>query len=172
MSEGYTNSPTTGLLQVTKLAADGGKISHKLDITQQREEPKEYRKIDVISQDSDDSTDLSGDEINSDDSYTEDDYDNDSSDSQEQEDVNNSPLSGGKGVIIDSDNESTTSSVSTTEILGRDPLFLVLSEFLMDDEGNNIVHILQKINKNLSKIAKSLDKESNHKPRKSKHSDK
>lgn len=68
------------------------------------------------------------------------------------------------------DNESTTSSVSTTEILGRDPLFLVLSEFLMDEEGNNIVHILGKINKNLSRLAKALEEgtSNRHKDRKEK----
>lgn len=55
-------------------------------------------------------------------------------------------------------NSDTASTVSTTEILGRDPLFLVLSEFLMDEEGNNIVHVLSSINKNLSKLVKALDK--------------
>jgi hypothetical protein len=71
-------------------------------------------------------------------------------------------LSGGKHDI---DNEST-SSVSTTEILSRDPLFLVLSEFLMDEAtGNNIVHVgnglvqvLNKINSKLGRIADALEK--------------
>lgn len=60
----------------------------------------------------------------------------------------------------------TSSSVSTTEILSRDPLFLVLSEFLMDEQtGNNIVHIggglvevLNKINSKLGRIADALEK--------------
>lgn len=72
-------------------------------------------------------------------------------------------LSGGK--TKSSDTESV-SSVSTTEILSKDPLFLVLSEFLMDDEtgsnivhvGNDIVKVLSKINSKLGRIADSLEK--------------
>lgn len=71
-------------------------------------------------------------------------------------------LDGGKR---SSDTESL-SSVSTTEILSKDPLFLVLSEFLMDDEtgsnivhiGNDIVKVLSKINSKLGRIADSLEK--------------
>jgi hypothetical protein len=70
---------------------------------------------------------------------------------------------GGNSTDIDA-----SSTVSTTELLGKDPLFLVLSEFLMDEEGNNIVHALQKVNKNLSKIVKLLEKKkSSHTTRKS-----
>jgi hypothetical protein len=91
----------------------------------------------------------------------------------------------GSGIDTDSDDESTTSSVSgilvggkeksdtdsvssvsTTEILSKDPLFLVLSEFLMDAEtgdnivnvGNNIVKVLSKINSKLGRIADVLEK--------------
>jgi hypothetical protein len=68
------------------------------------------------------------------------------------------------------DASDTSSTVSTTELLGRDPLFLVLSEFFMDEEGNNIIHVLQKINKNLSKLAKmhegKRDKKSSHNKKK------
>lgn len=63
------------------------------------------------------------------------------------------------------DNESV-SSMSTTDLLSKDPLFLVLSEFLMDDEtgdnivnvGNNIVKVLSKINSKLGRIADVLEK--------------
>jgi hypothetical protein len=80
-------------------------------------------------------------------------------------------LKGGKG--RSSDTESV-SSVSTTEILSKDPLFLVLSQFLMDDEtgsnivhvGNDIVKVLSKINSKLGRIADSLEKK--HKKDKSK----
>jgi hypothetical protein len=81
-------------------------------------------------------------------------------------------LKGGKG--RSSDTESV-SSVSTTEILSKDPLFLVLSQFLMDDEtgsnivhvGNDIVKVLSKINSKLGRIADSLEKK--HKKDKSKN---
>lgn len=59
----------------------------------------------------------------------------------------------------------TTSSVSTTDILSRDPLFLVLSEFLMDEStgnniihvGNNLVNVLNKINSKLGRIADAIE---------------
>lgn len=71
-------------------------------------------------------------------------------------------LVGGKR---NSDTDSV-SSVSTTEILSKDPLFLVLSEFLMDNEtgdnfvnvGNSIVTVLSKINSKLGRIADVLEK--------------
>jgi hypothetical protein len=76
------------------------------------------------------------------------------------------PLVGGKK---NSDTDSL-SSVSTTEILSKDPLFLVLSEFLMDNEtgdnivsvGNNIVTVLSKINSKLGRIADILEKKHKH----------
>jgi hypothetical protein len=104
-----------------------------------------------------------GDTIDTDadtDADDEDDSDADADvDDEEEEDAEDDSdaadmVGGGSG--SDSDAE-TSSTVSTAEILGRDPLFLVLSEFLMDDEGNNIVHILSKINKNLSKLTKALE---------------
>ena len=83
------------------------------------------------------------------------------------EENNGDIQSGGKKAII-SDTESV-SSVSTTEILSKDPLFLVLSEFLMDDEtgsnivhvGNDIVKVLSKINSKLGRIADVLEKKQN-----------
>lgn len=167
---------TAGYVQVTKLGADGAKLPQKLDITQEVDEPR-LESIEVVSTDGSDSeVSLSGDESDSsnDDWEAEDseeqDYEEESEDegeedenedltSQEEpvEDGNTHFIGGGHKSGSDSDTEST-SSVSTTELLGRDPLFLVLSEFLMDEEGNNIVHVMQKINKNLSKIAKALEK--------------
>lgn len=77
-----------------------------------------------------------------------------------------------------SDTESV-SSVSTTEILSKDPLFLVLSEFLMDDEtgrnivhvGNDIVKVLSKINSKLGRIADSLEKKQKKDKSKNRHKD-
>jgi hypothetical protein len=51
----------------------------------------------------------------------------------------------------------SASSVSTTELLGRDPLFLVLSQFLMNDvTGNNLVHVLEGISDKLSAVVDSI----------------
>ena len=57
----------------------------------------------------------------------------------------------------ESDSESSSGSDSTVDCLSRDPLFLVLSQYLANSKGN-IVDILCKINKNLKRIADSLDK--------------
>jgi hypothetical protein len=57
----------------------------------------------------------------------------------------------------DGDNSDSVSSVSTTELLGRDPLFLVLSQFLMNDAtGNNLVHVLEGISDKLSAVVDSI----------------
>lgn len=56
----------------------------------------------------------------------------------------------------DSETESQSSS-STIECLSRDPLFLVLSNFMSTDKGN-ITHALFKINKSLKKIITLLEK--------------
>lgn len=58
-----------------------------------------------------------------------------------------------------SDASESNSSVSTTELLGRDPLYLVLSSFLSNEEGENIVDVLNKINRNLAKLVAVLDKD-------------
>jgi hypothetical protein len=50
------------------------------------------------------------------------------------------------------------STVSTAEILAKDPLFLVLSEFFMDEKGNTIVHTLSKVAKNIEKLDASVEK--------------
>lgn len=56
-----------------------------------------------------------------------------------------------------SEDGDTASSVSTTELLGRDPLFLVLSQFLMNDvTGNNLVHVLEGISDKLSSVVDSI----------------
>lgn len=89
---------------------------------------------------------------------------------------NNVVHQGGKGVSYDTE---SVSSVSTTEILSKDPLFLVLSEFLMDDEngsnivhvGNDIVKVLSKINSKLGRIADSLEKKQKKDKSKSRHTD-
>jgi hypothetical protein len=127
-------------------------------------------------------------EYTDDDEYTDnEDADNEYTDNDDEDDedsstvtdlsvdvpkTKNDVLEGGKG--RSSDTESV-SSVSTTEILSKDPLFLVLSQFLMDDEtgsnivhvGNDIVKVLSKINSKLGRIADSLEKK--HKKDKSKN---
>lgn len=58
-----------------------------------------------------------------------------------------------------SDNESAkiTGGNRVTEMLSADPLFLVLSEYLIDKKnGDNIVSVLNKINNNLSKLLQFL----------------
>lgn len=68
----------------------------------------------------------------------------------ESTDGESEPMQGGA-------KEDDTSSISTADILSKDPLFLVLSEFLMDDEGTNIVTMLGRINKNLKSIKSLLE---------------
>lgn len=90
--------------------------------------------------------------------------------------VNNKDIHNLDGGKRTSDTESL-SSVSTTEILSKDPLFLVLSEFLMDDEtgsnivhiGNDIVKVLSKINSKLGRIADSLEKKQKKDKMKKRH---
>jgi vacuolar-type H+-ATPase subunit I/STV1 len=53
------------------------------------------------------------------------------------------------------DDDEDTASVDTVTMLGKDPLFLVLSKFLMNENGN-IVDILEKINKNLENLANMI----------------
>lgn len=58
----------------------------------------------------------------------------------------------------DSDSQiSDTETDSTVDCLSRDPLFLVLSQYLANSKGN-MVDMLCKINKNLKRIADSLEK--------------
>lgn len=52
---------------------------------------------------------------------------------------------------------SSQSSTSTIDCLSRDPLFLVLSQYLSNDSGN-IVDVLCKINKNLKRLVKAFEK--------------
>jgi hypothetical protein len=58
------------------------------------------------------------------------------------------------------DSDETKSTSSTVECLSRDPLFLVLSNFLMatDAKKGSITDALFSINKSLKKIAKLLEK--------------
>jgi hypothetical protein len=54
----------------------------------------------------------------------------------------------------------SVSSDDTVQKLSHDPLFLVLSHFLMSEKGDNIVTVLEKINDNLTSINKHLQKAS------------
>lgn len=57
----------------------------------------------------------------------------------------------------DSNSEDDKSETSTIDALSKDPLFLVLSEYLSNDKGN-IVDALFKINKSLKQIIKLMKK--------------
>jgi hypothetical protein len=52
----------------------------------------------------------------------------------------------------DDDKASTVSTSSTIQMLGGDPLFLVLSEYLVNKKGDNIVTVLDKLNDNIEKL--------------------
>lgn len=54
---------------------------------------------------------------------------------------------------------SSVSSSSTTRMLSSDPLFLVLYQYLVNNKGENIVTVLDKINNNLSKLVKILSED-------------
>lgn len=56
-----------------------------------------------------------------------------------------------------SSSSSVASSTSTTRMLSSDPLFLVLYQYLVNNKGENIVTVLDKINKNLKKLVTLLD---------------
>ena len=58
---------------------------------------------------------------------------------------------------VASEEDSDSDSLDTVECLSRDPLFLVLSQFLSNSDGN-IVDALSNINKNLKKIVKLMSK--------------
>lgn len=67
------------------------------------------------------------------------------------------PQKGGDEDELDS-MDGGASTVSTAEILAKDPLFLVLSEFFMDEKGNTIVHTLSKVAKNIEKLNAGVEK--------------
>lgn len=72
--------------------------------------------------------------------------------------------------LIGGASDDDTSSISTADILSKDPLFLVLSEFLMDEEGTNIVTMLGRINKSLKALKVLLENQSkSEKKKKNKH---
>lgn len=167
-------------MTVKVIKVDGGNKQENATNVAEQDNNIQFRKIDVVEvSDSesendvvanqnnanvvseDDNTDTDSEEYDEDDSEEEDDSEDEDSEDEEDDDEDTEEttedgglneeelLNGGAG-------SDTVSSVSTTEILGKYPLFLVLTEFLMDDEGNNIVHVLHNINKNLAKIAKRL----------------
>lgn len=162
---------------VTKLGTDGEKMSQKLDITTSEvEEPKMWKKIDVESMDGDgsgsESDDVWNGESSEDDSDSDSDSDNNSAVSAVSDEIPPVHNGGNKSSKeVDMSDTESSSSISTTDLLGRDPLFLVLSELLLDEEGNNLVHVLTKINKNLSKIAKALTPHQKHEKKVSKKND-
>lgn len=186
-------------MTVKVIKVDGGSKQDNVnvsDISSDDIDNMKFRKIDVVEvSDSDNEVELqnsqidnnSNDDSDSDDDSNEseeEDYDDESDDessesgddSDAEDPDTNAPKSTEDEESFEDDDllnggagSDTVSSVSTTEILGKYPLFLVLTEFLMDDEGNNIVHVLHDINRNLAKIAKRLgssDKKKGKKDRK------
>jgi len=94
------------------------------------------------------------DEDDDDDDDDEDENENEDQDECDEEDCEQS---GGASDV------DTASTVSTTKLFGRDPLYLVLSSFLSNEEGENIVDVLSKINRNLAKLVAVLDKDKDNK---------
>jgi hypothetical protein len=145
-------------IQVIKM--QGGENSKNININDFQEE-KAPEDVSVGDSQEDESVEYESDEYESDEGESVEDESNED-ESVEDESVEDESVEGEsdktEGNMLDggAGDSDTISSVSTTEILGKYPLFLVLTEFLMDDEGNNIVHVLHDINKNLSKIAKRL----------------
>lgn len=144
-------------MQVIKMSSGGGDINNgaeSVDITLGNEVTASDSYVDV--QDGGVSrvktfkplhrtSSISSKDTVSDDDSTSSDSDTDSSDSSSE--------SG-------SDSESV-STVSTTELLGKDPLFLVLSQYFMtsdSDGGKNITDVLEDISKSVKKGVKVLKK--------------
>lgn len=170
-------------VKVEKLGGDS--LPSKQDDRDAQEQLKQVESerlipVSVVTDDSDNDNDVDEDESTSGSdsgletdteslSFSEHSSDNSSVSTVPIENKHDDVLKGGK---TPSDTDSV-SSVSTTEILSKDPLFLVLSEFLMDDEtgsnivhvGNDIVKVLSKINSKLGRIADLLEK----KHKKNKH---
>lgn len=49
-------------------------------------------------------------------------------------------------------------SECTVDLLGQDPLFLVLSEFLMSEKGDNIATVLEKLNLTLQQLIPAVQR--------------
>jgi hypothetical protein len=158
-------------IQVIKMqGGDNTNNTKNININSLTEEETEISEVDKASDaysgvlGSDDEIPLS--EVDEDEDVESEEGEDEDSDNEEEEDDDDEEKEEGDGDIFEQEQEimnggaggdgDTVSSVSTTEILGKYPLFLVLTEFLMDDEGNNIVHVLHDINKNLAKIAKRI----------------
>lgn len=73
----------------------------------------------------------------------------------DNESINSSDNSSDTESYKDDNSEKSGTSGSTCEILSKDPLFMVLTEFLMSKNGENICDILDKINNNLKKLIKN-----------------
>lgn len=138
-----------GALQKTQLESDmntiGGNINAQKDYPKNEDEENDT----YNGEDEEDDTYNGEDEDEEDDTYNED----------EEEDENEGevkdPVSGG-GNKKETDTES---SVSTTELLSRDPLYLVLNNFLCNDNGENLVDVLSKINRNIVKLINAIEKQ-------------
>lgn len=56
----------------------------------------------------------------------------------------------------DSDDDDDDSSIDTVALLGGDPLYLVLSEFLVSKKKENLAEVVSKLNDNVEKLLKLL----------------
>jgi hypothetical protein len=84
-------------------------------------------------------------------------FNNEGDEEEEEEEEEDDEEEEGEGEEGDQDGgASVASTTSTTRMLSEDPLFLVLSEYLVNSKGENIVTVLDKINTNLSKLLKYL----------------
>lgn len=97
-----------------------------------------------------------GDEDEEDKDEDDDEEDGDDDEDDEEDEDEDGTQDGGAS-------DKSYSTTSTTRMLSEDPLFLVLSEYLVNKKGENIVTVLDKINSSLNKLSKSLSDIINHK---------
>jgi len=64
------------------------------------------------------------------------------------------PAAGGSDLSDSASEASSTGSYNTIDLLGGDPLFLVLSKFFMSEDGRNIADILEDISYKLEKLVR------------------
>lgn len=63
-------------------------------------------------------------------------------------------MPGGSDLSDSASEASSTGSYNTIDLLGGDPLFLVLSKFFMSEDGRNIADILEDISYKLEKLVR------------------
>lgn len=151
MSQG---EKSTKVINISTNPLDGGefKLSSLFSSTQKsKQEQQEQEQKTIVPRleetdtesDSDSDLGLVGKSIDG----LEDDDDSEYSTSSSSDDESQQIQSGGKS--------SDTSSIGTTDILSEDPLFLVLSQFLVSKRNTNIVDAIEKLNENIERLLKN-----------------